>query len=218
MNEATTAPTGLMTRLREETRPNHEYAESRDFERALLAGTLPLELYVRMLEQRFLIHAALEREVRTLRSAYPFLAAVLEDRLFQEPSLREDLAHFGVDPGVCTPCAATEKLIAAVERAAAEDPLALLGMYYVFEGSKNGARYIARSVRAAYGFPDGRGTAYLDPHGDQQRALWQEFRAKLDAAPIRGAAHDSIIAAAKVAFDCVAEIGDELLARSLRAS
>ncbi len=57
-----------------------------------------------------------------------------------------------------------------------DDPLRLLGMHYVLEGSNNGSRFIARHVGRAYQLSTGPGLRYLDPYGDRQRAYWMDFK------------------------------------------
>lgn len=201
----------IMGRLREETSAHHRHAESRALEQGLLRGDLAREAYVEMLRQRFVIHRALEERVRELWARHAFVARLVEPELLQEQNLRRDLLHFGAAPEAAAPLPSARRLIAEIERLAAERPLALLGVYYVFEGSKNGARYVARSVRAAYGLAAGAGTLYLDPHGERQRALWQQFKERMDLAPLSANDRDEIVAAARLTFECVAALDDEIL-------
>lgn len=209
--DATTAP--LMLRLKEETLPNHQAAESGAFEQMLVRGQLTREQYVALLQQRYLMHAALERAVVQLAATHPFVANIVRSGLLQQDNLRQDLQFFGVqNPDAGAPCAGTRSFIDAVQRAAAERPISLLGFYYVFEGSKNGAKFISRAIRSVFSLTQD-GVRYLDPHGDQQRALWMEFKQSMDAAPIPAADHEAIIDAAKRTFDFVAQVGEELLAQ-----
>lgn len=208
----TQATGSIMARLREQTSAQHKYAESRPLEQGLLRGTLPRTAYVEVLRQRLAIHRVLEPRVLTSCADFAFVAQLVEPRLLQEQNLRQDLLHFGVSPDSVEPLPAARRLIAEIERLAAQHPPALLGVYYVFEGSKNGARYVARSVRAAYGLAAGPGTLYLDPHGDEQRALWQQFKDQMDLAPFSAIDRDEIVAAAQLTFECVASLDDEILA------
>lgn len=203
----------LMARLREETRAQHETAESRPLEQSLFRGVAPKALYVQVLEQRFLIHQALERGLRALSEARPGLAGVVRHELFGEPHLRRDLENFGVHPESVTPVAATLDLLRLIDRLSAESSVALLGIYYVFEGSKNGSRILAARLSKAYQLPPGPGLLYFDPHGERQRAIWQEFRQSMDALDLAPAEHDAIVSAAQRTFECVARIDDELYAR-----
>jgi heme oxygenase len=206
----TSVDDGVMARLRSSTWPQHQRAESRPLEQSLVRGTLPRDQYVAYLAQRWLIHCALERALLELRRARPDLAAVIDEKLFQQRQLEADLAHFGVELAAIAPLAATRKLCDEIDRLSAANSVALLGMYYVFEGSKNGARYIARALRGAYSLTDGNGLRYLDPHGEAQRALWQDFKARMDAIPFTDPETEAMIAAARLTFDCVSELDDEM--------
>jgi len=90
-------------------------------------------------------------------------------------------------------------------------------MYYVFEGSKNGARYLVKRVAATYDLKPGPGLLYLDPHGEQQPALWAQYKARMDAAGFSPQDQDAIVAAAQQTFDLVAEVDDQVQAASTAA-
>ncbi|MGE0481763.1 MAG: biliverdin-producing heme oxygenase [Phycisphaerae bacterium] len=200
---------GIMNRLRDETRPQHEHAESRPFEQALAAGRLPRELYVENLGQRLCMHKVLEAPLRQLVARDPRLADLVLDEQYQTPNLHADLAFFGIDAAVVRPRAATAALVREIEAAADQEPLALLGFFYVFEGSKNGAHFLAKRLRAAYQLEQ-NGLRYFDPHGDQQRPLWHAFKARMDLVPLTPAEADAIVAAARATFQRVAEVEDEI--------
>ncbi len=202
----------LMRRLREQTAEHHGRAESNELERALLHGEAPRELYIAWLEQRFLIHRTLEALLRELRQRDPRLATAVREELFQEPNLREDLTHFGRHPGQVVPLPAARALLDRMEREVQHRPPALLGVYYVFEGSKNGARYLARSLGAAYGLENGHGLRYLDPHGEAQRSLWQQFKGAMDTIAFTPAEEEAIVEAAQWTFDAVIQLDDEIAA------
>ena len=99
-----------------------------------------------------------------------------------------------------------------MDRLASEQPMALLGILYVLEGSTNGSKFIARKVRPAYELPaTGEGAAYLDPYGDVQPARWQEFKAAMDALNLPAADVAPMVVAAQETFDSIRELGAELL-------
>ena len=56
----TTAPTGIMGRLKAETAEQHAIAESKPLEVALVAGSIDHDQYKQYLAQRWLIHRELE--------------------------------------------------------------------------------------------------------------------------------------------------------------
>jgi len=128
---------------------------------------------------------------------------------YQEQSLRRDLAHLGRDEDGAAPLPAVREFAARVTDWAARNPVALLGILYVLEGSKNGGRYLARAVRRAYGF-DGQGTEYLDPYGELQAERWQQFKADMDALPLTEVEKDDIVAAAASAFRSIMQLHQEL--------
>jgi heme oxygenase len=200
----------IMTRLKEETKPMHDDAESAALERDMMGGKLPKEVYVRNLEQRMAVHRALEAALRDVRPAHPVIAAVVGDYQFKEPFLEKDLLFFGRDPKNPDTVPATREMIAWVQDTAKKDPMALLGIQYVFEGSTNGARFLARAAKGAYRLEGPEGTAYLDPYGEQQRPLWAKFKETMDAQPLTPAQADAIVKAATETFRFVGKIDREL--------
>lgn len=213
-----TAATGVMARLRDETSTHHAAAEGSPLEQALVAGTLPRDTFVDLLGQRYIVHRALEARLRDLAAVNPTVATILHEELYQTANLQHDLAHFGVQAEAVTPLPATADYVAALPRIAAAEPLALLGACYVFEGSKNGAHFIARRLRPAYGLGSGPGTRYLDPHGAQQRPLWMAFKARMDAADFAPAVQDAMVAAARMTFDAIGRIDAAVHAGAARGA
>ena len=82
-----------------------------------------------------------------------------------------------------------------------------MGIYYVFEGSKNGARYIAKALAKQAGIT---ALKYLDPHGEAQRGLWMKFKADMDAIPWTPAEQDSMVRAAQATFSAISRLDDEI--------
>jgi heme oxygenase len=210
-----------MSRLREETQPHHTHAESRPLEQALAHGQISPALYAAYLAQRLPIHARLEAHMRQLAARDARFGRFLSDDLYQEANLKRDLEHLQrhleahappVPPAAQPPLPAATHLLATLEQAAADHPVALLGAYYVFEGSKNGGRYIARSIARSLGLQPGPGLLYLDPHGEEQRARWLSFRSAVDAEEWTTPEMDAAVAMAKQTFDAISNLDDELWA------
>lgn len=201
--------TGVMQRLKEGTWDLHTRAERHDLQQRLAKGQLTESEYVRWLEQMFLIHRALEARLRGHRQ-HRTLAAV-RDEQFQEPYLREDLAHFGVDPEAVEPLPATLRLVDRIERAA-DDPAALLGFHYVLEGSHNGNRFVAAALRRNLGLSAGHGDRYLDPYGEAQRDLWSAFKRDMDESGATDAECERMVTAAREIFAAIYELSGDLCA------
>jgi heme oxygenase len=104
-------------------------------------------------------------------------------------------------------------MVAWMDTLADSQPMALLGVLYVLEGSTNGSKYIARKVRPAYALPEnGEGSAYLDPYGTAQPTRWQEFKAAMDGLNLPAGEVDQVVLAAMQTFDSIRDLGGELLA------
>ncbi len=202
--------TPVMDRLRVDTRELHTAAENHPLQKAQVAGTLPKEDYVATLGQFYLIHRTLERYLRN-HSTNRAIATVVRDFQFQELYLVEDLDHFGLDPQTIKPFPATKRLIARID-ALANDPVGLLAMHYVLEGSNNGSKYIAIAVRHSYGLHDGRGMKYLDPYGDLQRDRWAEFKRDMSAVEFTEDQIDHMVDVARELFTALPEIFDDISA------
>lgn len=200
----------LMGALKQTTAGLHLEAENHPFQKALAAGKLDRNAYIAYLDQMLLIHRTLEEALRELRRCYPMLAEVILDEQFQEPHLRSDLAYYGAaDPaGVAMPCVVAYQQ--RVERLRAERGMELLGHHYVLEGSKNGAKFMARSVRAAFGLTPGAGDRFLDPYGEEQRAKWLRFRSEMDRVPFTREQREAILVGACDMFRTMIRLAEEL--------
>lgn len=209
---AVQTPESIMLRLRTDTREAHDRAEKTRFQQAMIAGTLAREHYIESLVQLFCLHRALEAHLRALSRRNPAVAALVRDYQYQEPYLREDLAYFGCDVAEIAPAPATRRLIDTLDQLAADEPLSVLGVHYVLEGSKNGARMLTPVVRRTYKIAGPAGTRYLDPYGDRQREYWNAFRADMDAIDLTPAQRRAVINAASATFAGITEIYEELYA------
>lgn len=199
-------------RLKEATAELHTRAERSEFQQLLIRGGVTREQYARWLSQLLLVHAELETMVRGLPKLRAELGGVLREELYQTPRLRADLAFFGIDPGTVTPAPATARIVSRIQGIAESFPIALLGFYYVLEGSKNGFRYIAKAIRRTLGIAPGAGDQYLDPHGDAQAELWGTFKRGLDDVAFEESEISAMIDAARLMFEAAEGIGADVLA------
>lgn len=210
--QGTTIPAadGVMARLKAATDDLHSKAEKSEFQQRLVRGGVTREEYARWLAQLLLIHEELEPRVRGLVAARPELAAFITDDLYQAPRLRQDLAHLGLAVDSIAPTPAAARVIAAIRAAGASaesSPAALLGFYYVLEGSKNGSKFIAKAIRRALGITPGAGDLYLDPHGEEQPRLWKAFKEGMNGVSFDEAEVAAMIEAACGMFEAAGGIG-----------
>jgi heme oxygenase len=134
---------------------------------------------------------------------------IRERRWNRSEDLRADCRFFDIDPAGFAPTEATTRFTTTIDRWGAESPMALLGALYVFEGSTNGGRFIAKAVSRGFRLTDRSGTLFLDPYGEDQRSRWSEFKADLDRS-IGPEAIDQVVVAAQDTFGAVAEIGESV--------
>jgi heme oxygenase len=89
------------------------------------------------------------------------------------------------------------------------DPVALLGSFYVVEGSTNGGRFLANVLRKAWQI-DGDGLRYFDPYGEDQPDKWASFKRVMDATDFADNERDTILDAACKTFEAIADVSDEV--------
>jgi len=170
-----TTATPVMPELKNATQTLHDATENGTFNKRLVMGQLPREAFVELLGQMFLMHRALEARLREAVDRNPDWRSVVRDYQYQAPYLREDLEHFGADADAIEPLPATTAFLQRVDEFAATGDAAILGAHYVFEGSNNGSRFIARALRRAYDLTDA-GLRYFDPYGEKQTEYWSAFK------------------------------------------
>jgi len=196
-------PDGIMARLKAGTAAQHAVAESKPLEAALIEGSIGRAQYEKYLSQRWLIHRELEAATdRALRTDNR-LASIGLPSLYQTKNLEADLVHLQSKLESIRPLPGATNLIQEIQKAT---PATLMGIYYVFEGSKNGARYISKSLAKA----GQTALRYLDPHGEQQRPLWMKFRADMDSISWTPAEQDQMVKAAQATFDAISSLDDAI--------
>ena len=212
------ATDSLMADLKHATQAAHVATEHQPFQRALVDGSLPRDAYLALLAQVRPIHAALEDRLWRAAATCEPIRLVLHDDQRCTPHIDADLNHLAPRTEHPAPLPATQRLLDAIDASAGADPVALLGWHYVFEGAKNGGRYIARSVRAAYALPPDAGTRYLDPYGNEQRLRWQAFKDAMDRLNLSPAQRAAILDAASTAFDMIGGVHAELHQRMIQTA
>jgi heme oxygenase len=203
---------GVMRRIAHATNEPQRALKLHPLQRDLAAGLLPRGTYVAWLSQLYFVHRALEWHLGRLRAVVPPLGSVVRDHYFHTPALASDLACFGLGLQRLTPLASTSVLIEVIDGLAVRAPLALLGIAYVLEESKNGGRQIAKRARLAYRLPPAHGVAYLDPYGEKQRQRWLDFRIDMEATGFEAEETAVICDAANLMFRSMLNVMDEILA------
>ncbi len=205
---SSSAPPPLMLLLREETRALHEAAEQAGFMKDLMSWTLSRERLVAAMGQLWLLHTGFNERLNRLRESDPAAARVLKDYHFLAPGLlRADLKFWECDPATHAPAPrdGVRAFLAEADKWAELDPPALLGMFYVLEGSLNGAKIIGARLREHFHLSGAEGLSHLDPHGALQRERWREFAEALNAAAESWSEdrRRHVVEAAQAAFRCI---------------
>lgn len=193
-----------MQRLRAETRERHVATEAIPFSSAIVNGSLPRSSYIGQLKAYLPIHAALERAFET--PGHPALAAVWSTDMRKTHLIEADLRALDLD-GAHIPSAAdaSAQMVAWVEHLADTDPIALLGVLYVLEGSTLGGALLRRHLSVAYGLTDD-GLRYYSPYGVGPKPHWVAFSERMNSAVTDATDGDRIVAAADETFERIGRI------------
>ncbi|NCW27440.1 MAG: biliverdin-producing heme oxygenase, partial [Verrucomicrobia bacterium] len=194
-------------RLKAGTAAQHAVAESKPLEAALIEGSIGRLQYQKYLAQRWLIHRELEKATDQALKNDARLSSLNLPFLYQTKNLESDLARLQTDLKSIFPLPGATKLMQEIQKAA---PATLMGIFYVFEGSKNGARFIAKALAKAWGLSDTVGFRYLDPHGEEQRGLWMKFRSDMDGIAWTSAEQEQMVQAAQATFDAISSLDDAI--------
>ncbi len=190
----------LTTRLKDDNWKLHQIAERAEGPAGLIKGTLAREGYVAILAQQWFMNSALDRAFNPHVISDDRIASFVSRDQYSTPYIEEDLTHFGVCPIHQNIEPGTQRFIDDVEKHR-DDGLHLLGLHYVRLGACNGNRFVAKSVRKAYGLPaTGEGTRYLDPFGESQREDWWAFKASLDAIDLTPEQQDRVFLGTQDAY------------------
>jgi heme oxygenase len=202
-----------MENLKATTRADHDSAEGHDFQRLLFSGQLPYETFCDYVGQLFVLHKALEDELKAGLSDER-IRKVLGEWQYQEGFLDKDLTALGRKSADCKPLPATAKIIDAIRETSKKHPIALLGYHYVLLGSKHGARMICPNLKKSYNLEGSGGTLYFDPYEGQFMKLWGEFKDSMNKNELSEAETAEILDAAKLMFRAMGEIGEGLHANA----
>lgn len=188
---------GLATALRDRTREAHTKAERHPVQSRMARGVITREEYAAYLGQ--LLHVWNEIDDGLARGAKrdPRIGAMVQEYHPHAWRVRSDLRFYG--RGEAAPLDVTRRMMEMVR--AAGDCAAIVGVWYVLEGSANGGRYIAKSLATAFKLDGRDGLMTMDPHGEAQRERWQEWRRALDAQAFSDAEKAEILAAANATFE-----------------
>lgn len=196
-------PSGLAGQLRDATRTQHDALDELPFFRALKADALPRQSAVSYLRGLAVVHAlvetALARHSQGTLGPWQPGAGRLED-------LQATLEAAG---GTAFPdiVEAAEAALELGDRLLLRSgqPAAMLGPYYVLEGSQLGGELLRRHFAVALGLPTDRLAYFRDDHATLRRG-WQAFRSALDGLDPGAEAVAAMVAAAQETFEGIGRL------------
>ncbi len=213
-----TERTTLSQCLKARTRARHDEAEHHPFHAVLSGPSASLSAYRTMLGQMLHVHGILDPLLRAQAATTDTFRALVHEQHLHEAALRDDLAFLRAQLDEVLPLPATRRFGEMVARTGLSDPPALLGVFYVLEGSTNGGSVIAKRLREAHGWIDERGTRFINPHGTHVRQVWSRWKNALDALDFDAATQERIILAAEATFAAMIDICGELHAACVLSS
>ena len=205
----------LTAELKLRTREQHDAAEHHEAH-AILFGScgpaLARETYVRLLGQHLTIQEAFEGELIRLCENNELVHALHRPHHRHLHALREDLKALAVPSQQRKPSLATRATADFIRASSAEDAAAFIGVFYVLEGSTNGGTIIAKRLRDILQLESDAGTRYINPHGAQVRARWQEWKQSADALTMNASQRERACNAAGAMFTHMQQILTEIRA------
>lgn len=168
---ATFAPSSILSRLRSETRDEHDAVER---VLGLMSPSLSRDGYRQRLAQFYGFYAPVETLLKssgerqpdeTLLS--PGTRAAMASRLNKTALLQRDLHHLGITTEDIPLCGDLPRL---------ETPAEVLGCVYVMEGATLGGRLITQHVFTTLGITPATGGSFFDGYGDDTGVMWHGMR------------------------------------------
>jgi methanogenic corrinoid protein MtbC1/heme oxygenase len=198
-----TGPSSQQLTLMEELKAASFAAHSRlhcaPFFAALAACQLPLESYVGQLRALALIHGVLEQVLTD--STDDKVAQVWSKDMQRTSLIAQDLQYF--EPrhvaDLRESAAAAQGVAKHIRLQSIEQPLTLLAILYVLEGSVLGAVVLRPMVARALLLEDEKGLRYLGGKGAQTQSRWHTFKQAMNALAL-DAAQRAQLANASITF------------------
>ena len=193
----------VMDRLRSETRPHHDRAEQSGFGTLVMDGGLQMQQYLLHLIAWRRILSHLEQALRTAEDQ--IVQQVWHEGLAKAPVLDADID--ALTDGELHWTDATARAVASfirlVDDLADRDPIALLGVLYVLEGSTMGGSVMKPRIADQLQLENDRGLRYYGVYGNEVGVRFKAFRSTMAKSANGTGAEDRIVEAAKSTFDCV---------------
>ena len=194
---ATPVLPSVLTRLRLETRSEHEAVE----QVLDLMGVLTNNTYRQRLVQFYGFYSPLEAALQA-RCSIESNSCSLEvsqmsmllPRLHKSLLLRQDLHHLGVSTAAMAQCRTLPPIQTLAQ---------VLGCLYVLEGATLGGRMITEHIQATLGITPTTGGSFFDGYAGQTGRMWNAMRQTLLSGAVDAQAENAMVASAIATFTCL---------------
>ncbi len=210
-----TAPTTAVpfsARLRDETRDDHERAESSPFIVAYMAGRVPVDGYAALQGQLWFVYDALETSARQLRE-HPVVGPFLDPRLDRLASLDADLRRRVGDDwrDRVRPGDATRAHAEHIRELARTWPDGYVAHHYIrYLGDLSGGRALGSKARKLYQLEDDGVRFYRFDEIESPKEFKDGYRRLLDDAPWSPEEQARIVDEARTGFRMTQAMFEEL--------
>lgn len=193
--------TTLMSLLKEAIRERHARMDSLPYIVALTNGQLPLESYVRQLRAMAVIHATLEHELSQTNSDE--IRAIMLNLPSRLVHLRKDLSGFDhlLIPDIEAVIEHTRRIAEQIRHYRVKQPINLLGVLYVLQGTTLGNSVHLKDIIKAFGAQTSGTAHYYAGYGHKTSKYWKEFCSAMNSFPIGKDDHMRLIRVALDFFD-----------------
>ncbi len=186
----------LVDELKARTRPMHDALQQLAYFDALAASSVPIESYVGHLRSMSVIHGLLEHAIETRSN--PNFSRVWSGDMRKLPLLEKDLRFF--EPRAVADLRESaeiaQNIAAEISLRLADQPISLLGILYVLEGSTRGAVRLAPQVAKTFMLHGDDGLGYLHSYGTTVETHWIQFQQRMNALTLSDDERELIVAAA----------------------
>ncbi len=205
------ATTNLIGLLKDTIRERHTRIEKLPFFAALANGTLPLQCYIGQLQAMEIIYTGCHqhlyrpgppesREIALLFLKRPLLTAVLQSDL-------DALDHL-ILPDCLEALEHARSIVTDLQ--GTKQPEALLGLFYVLEGTTLCNKIHLQDVINCFGSKVSNATKYYNGYGDRNDHYWQEFCTAMNALRLGYLGKERLIKTVFRSFDQLEEIFNAL--------
>ncbi|MGW0042046.1 biliverdin-producing heme oxygenase [Rhodococcus sp. NPDC003348] len=201
---AATAPApGLAERIKTQTDAAHRRTEQSRFVGELLAGKLTPAAHAALIGQTYLVYRTLEEAGRA-HADNPVVAPFLGDELLRTDALEADLEFLvGADWRLqVTALPATQRYVDRLNEIAFDWPAGFVAHHYIrYLGDLSGGQIIRRMLERAYGYTTDGLRFYIFDRIEKPKLYKDDYRAKLDDAPLSAEDQQRLIDEVNLAYD-----------------